>query len=336
MPIPDLSQLMRFPPRALLFSGLALTLLLSACQWQGKTDGNVIDLSGTVDAREVPLAFQVGGRLRALRADEGDWVTSSGLVAELDPADYLLAVQRAEAEAQVAQQAGAALKAGARPQELRVAEAAVGQADSELKYAESEIKRVNTLLTKKLAAQEQLDQAQLRYEVAWSGRDQARHRLSLLREGPRREDIDRARAELDAREAALASARRRLDYCQLTSPVAGVVSLRLAEAGQVVAAGQTVLKISELGRPWVRAYLREPDLPRVKLGQPAEVRVDGMPDKVFPGKVAFISPEAEFTPKTVETRELRVDLVYLVKVEVDNTNGLLKVGMPADVKLDLE
>jgi len=317
----------------LMCAGIA-TLVLSITACQGSSEaGGAIDLNGTVDAREVPVAFQVGGRLQALKADEGDTVASGGPIAELDATDYKLAVQLAEAETEAAKQTLAALEAGTRSQELRVAEATVAKAKSELEFSESEVKRVNTLLAKKLAAQEQLDQAQLRYDIAWSSRDQARHQLDLLKEGPRREDIGRARAELAARQAALASARQQLSYCQLASPVTGVVSLRQAEAGQVVGAGQSVLKISELGRPWVRAYLREPDLPRVKLGQPAEVRVDGLPGKVFAGRVAFISPEAEFTPKTVETRELRVDLVYLIKVEVDNPDGLLKIGMPAGVKI---
>jgi len=279
------------------------------------------------------VAFQVGGRLQLLKADEGDRVASGGPIAGIDATDYQLAVQRAEAEAEAAKQTLAALESGTRPQELRIAEASVAKAKSELAFSDSEVKRVNILLTKKLASQERLDQAQLRYNIAWSSRDQARHQLNLLNEGPRREDIDRARAELAARQSALAIARRQLDYCQLASPITGIVSLRQAEIGQVVAVGQPVLKISELGRPWVRAYLREPDLARVKLGQSAEVRIDGMPGKVFPGRVSFISPEAEFTPKTVETRELRVDLVYLIKVEVDNPDGLLKIGMPADVKI---
>jgi len=124
-----------------------------------------------------------------------------------------------------------------------------------------------------------------------------------------------------------------LAYIQLHSPVAGVVAVRLAEVGEVVSSGKPVLRIAELGRPWVRAYLNEADLPRVRLGQPAEVRVDGLPGKVLAGRLAFISPDAEFTPKTVETRALRVDLVYRVKIEVENRDGVLKLGQPADVLL---
>ena len=162
---------------------------------------------------------------------------------------------------------------------------------------------------------------------------QARHSLALLREGPRQEDIDRAAAEHQARQVAVSIAEQQLVYTELRSPVAGVVSVRLADAGEVVAKGQAVLRIAELTRPWVRAYLNETDLARVKLGQAAEIRVDGLPDQVFSGRLSFISPEAEFTPKTVETRALRVDLVYRIKVDVDNPDGLLKLGMPVDVIL---
>ena len=124
-----------------------------------------------------------------------------------------------------------------------------------------------------------------------------------------------------------------LGYAALVSPVGGIVSVRLAEAGQVVAAGQPVLRIAELTQPWVRAYLAEADLTRVQLGQPVEVRVDGLPGQVLHGRLSFISPQAEFTPKTVETKALRVDLVYRIKVDVDDPQGRLKIGMPADVTI---
>jgi HlyD family secretion protein len=155
----------------------------------------------------------------------------------------------------------------------------------------------------------------------------------LLQEGPRQEDRDRAAAELRALQAGVEIAQRQLDYTRLVTPAIGVVSVRLAEAGEVVTAGKPVFRVAELARPWVCAYLNEADLARVRLGQAAEVRVDGLPGQTFPGRLAFIAPEAEFTPKTVETRALRVDLVYRVKIEVDNPQGALKLGMPADVVL---
>lgn len=314
---------------------LSLLPLLTAFRWpwQAAGDPERIELSGTVEAREVDLAFQVGGRIAGLAVDEGDAVKAEQPVATLDASDYELALRTATAQMEAARAALAVLQAGTRAQELRVAEAKLAQAQADLDYARGEFKRVAELIPRKLAAENQLDLARQRQNVALAGVEQARQNLALLREGPRREEIDRATAELRARQAAVETARRQLDYTQARSPVAGVVAVRLAEVGEIVSSGKPVLRIAELGRPWVRAYLNETDLPRVRLGQPAEVRVDGLPDKVLAGRLAFISPDAEFTPKTVETRALRVDLVYRVKIEVDNPDGALKLGQPADVLL---
>lgn len=316
---------------------LALSVLpfLTAFRWPWQAAGDLerIELSGTVEAREVDLAFQVSGRIAGLLVDEGDAVKAEQLVATLDASDYELALRSATAQMEAARAALAALQAGTRVQELRVAEAQLAKAQADLDYARVEFKRIADLVTRKLAPQDQLDQAQQRQNVALAGVEQARQSLALLREGPRQEDIDQAAATLRARQAAAETARQQLEYVRLRTPVEGVVSVRLAEAGEVVAAGKPVLRVAELSRPWVRAYLNEADLSRVRLGQPAEVRADGLPGKVLSGRLAFIAPDAEFTPKTVETRALRVDLVYRVKIEVENPDGALKLGQPADVLL---
>lgn len=316
----------------LLFSVLPF-LVAFRWPWQSAGDSGRIELSGTVEAREVDLAFQVSGRIAKLLVDEGDAVKAEQLLAELDARDYELALRNAIAQAEAAQAALAALQAGTRIQELRVAEAQLAKAQADLDYARVDFKRVADLVSRKLAPQDQFDQVRQRQNVALAGVEQAQQNLALLREGPRQEDIDQAAATFRARQAAVEIARQQLEYVQLHSPITGVVSVRLVEAGEVVTAGRSVLRVAELSRPWVRAYLNEADLTRVRLGQPAEVRVDGLPGKVLTGRLAFISPDAEFTPKTVETRALRVDLVYRVKVEVDNPEGALKLGQPADVML---
>lgn len=308
-------------------------LLAFRWPWQSVDESRQIELSGTVEAREIDLAFQVGGRIATLRVDEGDSVQIEQEVATLDAHDFELALSNAIAQAEAAQAALAALRAGTRIQELRVAEAQLAKAQADLDYIRVEFKRIADLVTKKLAAQDQLDQARQRQNVALAGVEQALQNLALLREGPRREDIDQAAATLRARQATVETTRRQLEYTRLQSPVAGMVSVRLAEAGEIVSPGKTVLRIAELSRPWVRAYLNEKDLTRVRLGQAAQIRIDGLPGKVFEGRLSFISPTAEFTPKTVETHALRVDMVYRVKVQVDNPNGVLKLGQPADVVL---
>ena len=305
--------------------------LLSACTPAPPTDA--IRLSGTVEARESDLGFQVPGRIVRLLADEGASVEAGQVIAEIDPRDYELALQRARAEADAATQALAVLEAGTRSQEIRVAEASVARAESELRFARAEVSRVAKLVPGKLASQQQLDQARLQQQVAEAASRQATETLALLREGPRIQEIERARAELAVRRAVVETAQQQLTYVQLRSPAAGVLSTRLAEVGEVVAAGTPVLRLAELDRPWIRAYLPEPDLARVKHGQQAEIRVDAWPDSVFHGTLGFVSPQAEFTPRTVETRELRVDLVYRIKIDVEDSGGRFKVGMPADVVL---
>ncbi len=309
-------------------------LLAFRWPWQSVDESRQIELSGTVEAREIDLAFQVGGRIATLRVDEGDSVQIEQEVATLDAHDFELALSNAIAQAEAAQAALAALRAGTRIQELRVAEAQLAKAQADLDYIRVEFKRIADLVTKKLAAQDQLDQARQRQNVALAGVEQALQNLALLREGPRREDIDQAAATLRARQATVETTRRQLEYTRLQSPVAGMVSVRLVEAGEIVSPGKTVLRIAELSRPWVRAYLNEKDLTRVRLGQAAQIRIDGLPGKVFEGRLSFISPTAEFTPKTVETHALRVDMVYRVKVQVDNPDGVLKLGQPADVVLN--
>lgn len=308
--------------------GLGLGTGLSGCN--GDDSGGLV-LSGTVEARETALSFQVNGRIDRLLVDEGEPVKQGQEVALLLADDYEQAVTRAQAEVAAAEAGLAALQAGTRKQELKVAEATLEQARAEQRFAEEEVQRTRSLIRKKLASQEQLDQAQLKRDVANSAVRRAQQQLQLLQEGPRQEDIDRASAELAARRSALKTAEQQLSYTHLMSPVSGTVTLRLAEAGEVVGPGQPVFKVAELTHPWVRAYLNETDLARVRLGQKVSVTVDGLPGKTFHGTLSFISPKAEFTPKSVETRALRVDLVYRVKVRLEDPEGVLKLGMPADV-----
>ncbi|MGD8568268.1 MAG: efflux RND transporter periplasmic adaptor subunit [Gammaproteobacteria bacterium] len=308
--------------------------LIAGCGANSNTDANEILLSGTVEAREVDLSFQVGGRIAKLDADEGSWVKQDDVVAALDPKDLELALQQTTAQANAAKASLDALKAGTRVQELRVAEADLQKARSQLNYAKSEVKRVSFLVPKKLASESQLEQVQLQYEVALAGVEQAKQKLNLLNEGPRHEDIDRAEQQYFASSDASEISRQQLKYSKLVSPVTGMITVRLREAGEVVSPGQPVVRIAQTSKPWVRAYINETQLGKVRVGQPARVKIDSAPDKTFSGKLTFISPVAEFTPKTVETRELRVDLVYRIKVEVDNPQGVFKVGMPADIILE--
>lgn len=312
---------------------ISALLLFTACDkgQESGPDRNTILLTGTVEAREIDLSFRVGGHMDQLLADEGDSIKQDDVVARLDTRDFQLALDQATATAAVAQAALTTLRAGTRKQEIHVAEADLQKAREQLTFAKSEVKRVKVLIPKQLATEQQLDSQQLQQKVAEATVEQARQHLLLLQEGTRREDIQHAEKEYAARMEAVDQAQQQLAYTDLVSPVTGMVTVRLKEAGEMVAAGDPVLRVAELARPWVRGYLSESDLGRVHLGQSVKIRVDGVPGREFDGRLSFISPVAEFTPKTVETRELRVDLVYRVKVDVDNPEGILKIGMPADI-----
>ncbi len=312
---------------------VAVAALLAGCRlpWSDADANRPITLSGTVDAHEVDLSFQVAGRIRSLATDEGRTVQAGQVVAELDTADLALADQRAQALAASARSALASLQAGARPQEVRGARAAVAQAEADRRYADQQVVRTKELIAQHFVSPDQLDRVRSAADVAAARVDQAGQSLSLLLEGARKQDLERARADVQAAQAAADAAHRQLDYARLVSTAGGVVSVRLAEAGQVVAVGQPVFRVAELQRPWVRAYLPEGDLGRVHLGDAVDVHVDGRAGKTYRGRLSFVSPQAEFTPKTVETKALRVDLVYRVTVDVDDPAGELKIGMPADV-----
>lgn len=314
---------------------LALFTLLGGCRWPWGADApeGTLVLPGTVEAHEAPLAFQVGGRIAVLRVDEGAWVKAGDVVAELNPNDANLDAVRTAADAESARQALAAMVAGTRPQEVKVSRATLARAEADLTLAQAERERVKALRAEEAVSQADLDRAEQQFAAAEAARSEAAERLNLATEGPRAEDVARARADHASRAAAAAEARRRLAYTRLRSPVDGVVTLRQAEKGEVVAAGQPVFRVAETAHPWVRAYLDEPELPRVRLGQEAEVTADGLPGTVWKGRLAFVAQEAEFTPKVVETRELRSDLVYRIKVEVEDPGSALKIGMPVDVRL---
>ncbi|MHA1570136.1 MAG: efflux RND transporter periplasmic adaptor subunit [Alphaproteobacteria bacterium] len=325
-------------PRKVRLAGIVLLLAgaaASAWYWQRQQaqPAQSLTLAGSIEARQVRPGFLVSGRIKVLHVDEGMFVKQGQLLAELDDRDYRLALQQVTAQRDAAAATLAALEAGSRPEEIRAAEAALAETEARLDFAGIELKRLQKLVAKKLASPEQLDRARTERKATRAARDRARQNLRLLRAGPRQEDIDRARAQLAAAEAALAIARQRLDYTRLRTPVAGIVSVRLAEAGNVVASGVPVFEIDDLQHPWVRAWLNERDLPRVTLGQPVTILTDGLSGQGFQGTLAYISPRAEFTPKTVETRALRVDLVYRIKVDVANPDGQLKLGMPVDLIL---
>lgn len=313
------------------------------------SDASILKLSGNIEVTEAYLSFKIPGHLEKRLVDEGDTVKAGQLLARLTDDDQRLAVQSAEANLAAAKAALAELEAGSRAQEIAVAEATLAQAKAAEQTARAQLAQAESNDTRYRALVKQGGVSRQEFETQATALNVSRHQaeeakaairvaaenLDLLKAGARTETIDQARARLAAAVTALGQAKQQLSYTVLNAPFAGAVLTKAAENGEFLQPGSTVLTLARLDRPWLRVYIPESRLAQVKLGQTVTVTADSLPGKSYSGKINFIASEAEFTPKSVQTFEERVKLVYRVKIDLDNPQGELKVGMPADAAIHL-
>jgi HlyD family secretion protein len=295
-------------------------------------------LYGNVDLREVNLPFRDSERVARVLVQEGDHVRRGQVLAVLDSSRVQPLVDKAQAEVDSQQQLLLRLLHGNRPEEIAQARAAVNSAQANEANARAQYERVRTLAQNSLGraiSRQDLDAAKAAYDSAEAQLASAQKALALQRIGPRPEDIAQARAQLRADQADLASARQQLEDTQLRAPLNTVVRSRLIEPGDMASPTQPAFTLAILDPKWVRAYVAEPDLGLVREGMAATVTVDSFPGRHFSGWIGFISSVAEFTPKAVETTQLRSSLVYEVRVFVHDPNDQLRLGMPATVTLPL-
>jgi HlyD family secretion protein len=293
-------------------------------------------LQGNIDVRQVNLAFKVDGRIAQVSVDEGDTVAEGTVVATLDRRYFDDDLRATQARRDNSAAALARLEHGSRPEEIAEARAQVTEQRTTLARTRRDYDRSERLIGKGAVSQEVFDQTKAAFGEAEARMSYLEEALHLAEIGPRQEDIDAARAQLAAADVAVVQSQRRLDDSQLIAPSAGIVLTRAREKGAIVAAGETVYTLTLTSTVWVRTYVNERDLGHIQPGMRGDVRTDSAPNKVYRGQIGFISPKAEFTPKTVETRELRTDLVYRLRVIVDNPDGGLRQGMPVTVTLDLD
>jgi HlyD family secretion protein len=303
---------------------------------QSGADESLLTLQGNVDVREVNLAFKVAGRIQALNVDEGDAVKAAQLVASLDKRYFDDDLGQIRAQQQNAAANLARLEHGSRPEEIAQAKARLNEANATQSRAHQDFKRYDSLVGQGAVSQQNYDQAKAALAEADAEVKYAQETLHLEEIGPRIEDIDAGRATLAAAKAATVQAERRLQDADLFAPSDGVILTRTREKGAIVAAGETVFTLTLNSPVWVRTYVNERDLGRIREGLRGDVRTDSAPGKVYHGRIGFISPKAEFTPKTVETRELRTDLVYRLRVIVDNPDAGLRQGMPVTATFRLD
>ena len=385
----------RIFPIVIVIAVLALSYVL----WSKRVrDDGKIRLSGNMELTQVDISFKVAGKMIDLTVKEGDHVKKGQLIARIDPTQTERVKQRDQAgvvsaTTQLSQMGTAIawqkatlegdlelrradvrqaqanldnLLAGSRPQEIQQAEAALSDARTQAAQAAADWERAQKLFQNDDISASQRDSYQTRFNSTRELVRQAEQRLSLVKEGPRKEEIAAARAalaraqaavkiseanrleitrreeelstrraEVERAKASLAVTESQLDDTSVYSPIDGVVMVKSAEIGEVLAAGTTVVTIGDIERPWLRGYVKETDLGRVKLGQKVKLHTDSYKDRDYWGTISFIASEAEFTPKQIQTNEERVKLVYRIKIDVENKSQELKNNMPVDAEVEI-
>lgn len=319
---------------ALIVAGAAGGIYL----WQTRLDHDSrheLVLYGNVDIRQVDLAFNASERIVSMLVEEGDRVEDGQLVAVLRKERLEAAAKAMEAQVGAQAQQLARLKAGSRPEEIRRAQAEYDAAKADANNAAITNRRMQALVAEDATPVQNADDARARAEITAAKVRSAKETLDLAIAGPRKEDIAAAEATLEAYRAQLALARRELADANLYAPSAGIIQNRILEPGDMASPATPVYTLALSDPLWVRAYIPETEMGRIHQGMIAKVTTDSYPGKTYDGWIGFISPTAQFTPKSVETPDLRSRLVYQIRVYVHNPDNELRLGMPATVTIPL-
>jgi HlyD family secretion protein len=310
---------------------LAGVMAFIACRNSG-SQGSLL-LSGNIEVTQVEASFRIAGKVLERPVDEGQIVHEGQLLARLDAKDLEQTVAMREADGAVAKAVLAELQAGSRKEEIESARAALEGATADLKRLEPDDARIRELHQQGIVSDHDFEASHAALVAAKARMNQAEQQYTLVRKGPRPEDIEQGRARNDQAQQALELARTQLGYATLTAPFSGVVLSKNVEPKEFVSPGTAVVTIGDLSNVWMRAYVEETDLGRVKVGQKAILTTDTFPGKRYEGRVSFVASEAEFTPKSVQTQKERVKLVYRIKIDVPNPSMELKPGMPATAEI---
>lgn len=314
---------------------IVIAALIVVVRFISNRDDGTMRLSGNVEVTEHNIGFKMAGKIAKLNVDEGDRVKQGDLLAELSSGDVRALVNQNRAALDEAKVKLAELKAGSRKQEVGRARAESASIEAELVRARKDFERAEMLYNNGAISASRFDAAKSAYETRTAQLRSAKQQQSLVEEGPRREDIKAAEFRVEQLAAAVANTEDKLADTRLYAPITGIVFRKNVELGEIVQPGAAIFVVGDLERPWVKVYVKEDKLSLVKLGQKARITVDTYKNRYYEGTVTFISSDAEFTPKNVQTQEERVKLVFGVKVTVKNQNQELKPGMPADVRIFL-
>jgi len=310
------------------------SVALLTCRSNGAK--GALKVSGNLEVVQVDVSFRVPGKVLERPVDEGTLVQEGQLIARLDARDLEQQVALQQAAEATAKAALAAAQAGSRKEEIEASRATLDQATADVQRLEPDEARIHDLYKKGILSVRDYEATHASFLAAKAKANQAQQQFTLVKKGPRQEDIEQARSRYEQARQALALAQTQLGYATLKAPSAGVILSKNIEPNEYVAPGTAVVTMADLRSVWLRAYVEETDLGRVKVGQKAFLTTDTYPGKKYEGRVSFISSEAEFTPKSVQTRKERVKLVYRIKIDATNPQMELKPGMPADAEILLD
>lgn len=294
-----------------------------------------IKISGNIETTEVDVGFKIPGRIARLSFQEGDWVEKGKEIARLDDEDLRQRLELARATMRSSQARLGKLLAGSRPEEIREAEAGLRQAQFDFENKEIQYERMKSLFERRVIPKEILDNSETGFKIAKAALARAEEGYRLVKEGPRKEDIEDGRAQVEQARASVKLAETQLGYAVLHAPISGMVLVKSGEVGEVVNPGTSVVTIADIDHVWLKAYIPMTELERVKWGQEVVVTTGVLTSKEHKGRISFISSQAEFTPKQIQTEKERVTLVYRIKVDLQNKEHELKPGMPADGRIML-
>lgn len=295
---------------------------------------NLLSLSGNVEVVEANIGFKYPGRVVELLAEEGQLVHKNDRLAAMENTELEKVVEQNKAILREAKTKLSELQKGARPQEIEQAAAEAAAIESEMQRLKKDFERSEILFKNGAVSASQFDAAKSAYDAIVSKYKSATEKLNLIKEGAREEQIQAAESRVEQAQSVLEAAEERVKDTVLYAPFPGVILDKIVELGETAAAGTPVYSLGDLENPWIKVYVKENQLGQIKLGHEAQISVDSYPGKTYEGQVTYISSEAEFTPKNVQTKEERIKLVFGVKIRVKNENQELKPGMPADVVID--
>ncbi len=315
---------------------LVISMILFNISCAEKTDDTKLLLSGTAEADKIRVSSLVAGKIKTVKVFEGQLVKEGDILYEIDSSDYILQLNQAKTQLDGAKAKFALVVKGSRREDIAGAKEALNLAGINRDKMKKEHERLSKLFSAGTVTEKDYDDMKTQLQKAESQYEQTKHVFEKVVNGAQKEDILLAKSGVDAAEAAIKIIEKKISDSVVKSPSNGIIINKISEIGEVVSPGMTMCVISDLSVMKIKAFVPESDLGKIKLGMDVSLKVDSSENEVFAGKVSRISETAEFTPKTIQTKDERVKTVYEFEVTADNKKGVFKLGMPVDVVVNLK